>query len=154
MEQGLLHLHNFLRWLVLLFAVLTLYRCMRGMGSGKAFAAGDKKMALFLLICCDVQLLLGLALYYFKGWFNVLTSGGNVMSDKYTRFFAVEHLTGMLIGIILVHIGYSSIKKNIPDNTKFKKVFWYVLIAFIIIMATIPWPFREIVGRPLFPGMH
>jgi hypothetical protein len=154
MEQGLLHLHNFLRWLVLLFAILVLVRSMSGMGGNKAFAAGDRKMALFLMITCDVQLLLGLALYFMKGWFNVLTSGGDVMSNKGARFFAVEHIFGMLIAIILVHMGYTAIKKNITDAAKFKKLFWNVLIALIIILATIPWPFREIVGRPLFPGMQ
>ena len=153
MEQGLLHLHNFLRWLVLLFALLVIIRSLGGMGGGKTFAAGDKRMALFLLISCDIQLLLGLALYFMKNWVTVLTSGG-VMASKYNRFFAVEHLAGMLIAIILVHIGYSNIKKDIPDSSKFKMLFWYTLIALVIICITIPWPFREIVGRPLFPGMH
>ena len=154
MEQGLLHLHNLLRWLVLLFALLVIFRSVSGMGGNKPFAAGDRKMALFLMITCDVQLLLGLALYYFRGWFTVLTSGGDVMSNKYNRFFAVEHLTGMLIAIILVHIGYSTVKKNIDDRTKFKKLFWFVTIALLVILFTIPWPFRELVGRPLFPGMQ
>ncbi len=154
MQQGLLHLHNFLRWIVLLFGILVIIRSIGGMGGKKEFAAGDKRMALFLLISCDIQLLLGIALYFMKGWFTVLTSGADIMANKMNRFFAVEHATGMLIAIILIHIGYSAIKKNIPDSSKFKKLFWFTFIAFIIILVTIPWPFREIVGRPLFPGMH
>ena len=154
MQQGLLHLHNFLRWIVLLFGILVIIRSISGMGGKKEFAAGDKRMALFLLISCDIQLLLGIALYFMKGWFTVLTSGADIMANKMNRFFAVEHATGMLIAIILIHIGYSAIKKNIPDSSKFKKLFWFTFIAFIIILVTIPWPFREIVGRPLFPGMH
>lgn len=154
MQQGLLHLHNFLRWLVLLFAVLTLVRSMRGMGGAHAFTKSDKRMALFLMISCDIQLLLGLALYFMKGWMTVLASGADVMGNKYNRFFAVEHLTGMLIAIVLIHIGYSSVKKNIPDSSRFKKLFWFTLIALVIILATIPWPGRELIGRPLFPGMQ
>ncbi|HEY9176799.1 MAG TPA: hypothetical protein VIN07_03870, partial [Flavipsychrobacter sp.] len=69
------------------------------------------------------------------------------------HYWAMEHLLGMLIAIILIHIGYASVKKDIPDAAKFKKVFWYTLIALIAILITIPWPFREIIGRPLFPGM-
>lgn len=154
MEQGLLHLHNFLRWVVLLFALLTIIRSMMGLANNGAFTSGDRKTAMFLMISADIQLLLGLALYYLKGWFTVLTSGGDIMSNKASRFFAIEHLAGMLIAIILIHIGYAAAKKNIADRAKHKKLFWFTLIAVLIIMVTIPWPFREIVGRPLFPGMN
>lgn len=123
------------------------------MNGKKAFMPGDKKTALFLMISCDVQLLLGLALYFMKGWFNVLTSGGGFMKLPVQRFFAMEHAVGMIIAIVLVHIGYSATKKNIADSAKFKKLFWFTLVALIVIFATIPWPFREAIARPLFPGM-
>jgi hypothetical protein len=154
MEQGLLHLHNLLRWVVLLFALLVIIRSMMGMSSNTTFTAADRKTALFLMISTDLQLLLGLALYYLKGWVTVLSNGGDVMSNKYNRFFAVEHLAGMLIAIILIHIGYSASKKALVDRVKHKKLFWFTLIAVLIIIITIPWPFRELVGRPLFPGMN
>jgi hypothetical protein len=35
---------------------------------------------------------------------------------------------------------------------KYKKAFWFFVVALILILAAIPWPSREI-GRPLFPGM-
>ncbi len=153
MENGLLHLHNFLRWVILLFAILTIVRGLKGMSSGKVFTPGDKKTALFLMISADVQLLLGIALYAMKGWFSVLTSGGNIMANAATRYWAVEHQLGMLIAIILIHVGYSATKKNIADQAKFKKMFWFTLIALVVILISIPWPFRELVGRPWFPGM-
>lgn len=154
MENGLLHLHNLVRWLVLLFAVLTLVRSLAGMNGNKAFTNGDRKTAMFLMITADIQLILGLALYILRGWWKVLTSGGDIMSNAGTRFWTVEHITGMIIGIVLIHLGYSATKKNIKDQAKFKKVFWFTLLALIIILATIPWPFREVIGRPWFPGMN
>jgi hypothetical protein len=54
----------------------------------------------------------------------------------------------MLIAIVLITIGRGAAKKNIPDVAKFKKAFWFFLIALVIILVTIPWPFREGVGRP------
>lgn len=152
MLTGIQHLHNFLRWFILIFALWTIIKSMSGMSGGKSFTKSDKRPALFLMITADIQLLLGLILYVGKGWFDVLTSGG-FMKLTAQRFWAMEHMVGMLIGIILIHIGYSAIKKDIPDTAKFKKVFWFTLIAFIIILVTIPWPFREAVGRGLFPGM-
>lgn len=153
MQNGLLHLHNFMRWVVLAFALITIFRSLSGMNSGKTFTAGNKKAALFLMISADVQLLLGLALYFMNGWFAKLTSGSLDMSDKYQRFWTIEHMVGMLVAIVLIHIGYSASKKNVDDRTKFKKLFWFTTIALVIILVTIPWPFREMVGRPMFPGM-
>lgn len=122
------------------------------MGGGKAFTKSDKRPAMLLMITADIQLLLGLVLYVGKDWFKVLTGGG-FMKLPAQRFWAMEHMLGMLIAIVLIHIGYSAIKKDIPDASKFRKLFWFTLVALIIIFATIPWPFREIIGRPLFPGM-
>lgn len=157
MEKGLLDLHNLMRWLVLLFAILTIFSSLSGMTSGKTFTTRNKKIALFLMICCDIQLLVGLALYFLGPWGikNIQNQGmANVMKDSASRFFGIEHAFGMLVAIILVHIGYANAKKNIADSTKFKRLFWYTMIALLIIIITIPWPFREAVARPLFPGMH
>ncbi len=153
MESGLLHLHNFMRWVILVLLIITIARSLGGMNSGKVFTPGHRKTALFLMIATDIQLLLGLYLYISKGWFNALTSGGGVMSNAYSRFFAVEHLLGMLIALILIHVGYANTKKDIPDAAKYKKLFWFSLIALIVILVSIPWPFREAVARPWFPGM-
>jgi len=152
MQKGLLDLHNVMRWLILLFALLAIIKGLSGMNGKKPFGKGDRRIALFLMICCDIQLLLGLVLYYLNGWWSVLT-GGTSMASKPNRFFSVEHAFGMILAIILVHIAYSATKKNIPDGSKFRRLFWLTLIAIIIILATIPWPGREMVGRPLFPGM-
>lgn len=153
MQQGLLHLHNFMRWVIIVLAVIVIVKSMSGRNGGKEFTKGDKRNALFLMISADIQLLLGLVMYFMNGWFSVLTGGG-AMANKAARFWSVEHMFGMLVGIILIHIGYSAVKKNITDQEKFKKLFRFTLMAIIIILLTIPWPFREMVGRPLFPGMH
>lgn len=120
------------------------------MNGKKPFTAGNKRNALFLLISCDIQLLLGLFLYFANGWFANLSKGAEVMTNKALRFFTVEHNVAMILAIILVHIGYSGIKKSIADKAKHKRLFWFTFIALVIILASIPWPFREAVGRPWF----
>ena len=152
MDTGLLHLHNFLRWAVIILAVLTLVKAAMGMSGNKPFTNGDRKTALFLMISCDIQLLLGLALFFMRGWFNALSSGG-AMAQRYTRFFTVEHGLGMIAAIVLIHIGYSATKKAIADEAKHKRLFWFTLVAMILILATVPWPWRDEIARPLFPGM-
>ncbi|MDR3681596.1 MAG: hypothetical protein P4L41_16630 [Flavipsychrobacter sp.] len=149
-----LFLHSALRWLILLFALLTIASGLRGMGGGRIFGKGDKRNALLLLICCDIQLLVGLALYFGNGWLNMMTTNaGEVMKNTAQRFYAMEHNVMMILAIVLVHIGYSSVKKSIPDQSKFKRLFWFTAIALVVILAAIPWPARELIGRPLFRGI-
>jgi peptidoglycan/LPS O-acetylase OafA/YrhL len=149
-------IHNILRWAVLLFGVLALFSGMRGLNGKQDFTNGDKRTALYLLISCDVQLLLGLALYMMKGYHRAFSGGGmgEVMKNAPMRFWSVEHLTGMVIAIVLVHVGYAGTKGNRPHAAKFRRLFWCVLIAMLIMVATIPWPFRQAgIAQPWIPGM-
>ncbi len=151
----MLHLHSILRWIVLIVAIWAIVKMAGGRGGGKSFTASDKRPALFFLITMDLQLLVGLYLY-FTGAFgikNIRNQGfGNVMKDSMSRFFAVEHILIMLISVVLVHIGYSATKKAGSDKQKFNKAFWCFLIALLLIIAAIPWPFREALGRGWMPG--
>ncbi len=156
MDTALNHLHNIMRWAVLLFGVLTLISGLRGLNGKRDFTNSDKRNALFLLIACDIQLLLGLALYFMKGYHRVFSGGamGEVMKNQPMRFWSVEHITGMLIAIILVHVGYAGTKGSRPPAAKFRRLFWCTFIALLIIAVTIPWPFRAAgVARPWMPGM-
>jgi uncharacterized membrane protein YqhA len=156
MYNGLLHLHNFGRWVLLILLVIAIFKSLSGMSGNKAFTAGDKKIGLFLMITAHTMLLIGLYQWFVGPWGlqNIQNSGMKaVMQNNVFRFWAVEHITGMVLGIILITIGRASSKKNISDKAKHTKALWFYLIAFIIIMVTIPWPFRE-VARPLFPGMR
>jgi hypothetical protein len=95
-------------------------------------------------------LVLGLVLYFSKGWYTRLGE----MSDAVVRFWSLEHLVAMLIAIALVTIGRVSAKKTEVAKTKHKRHFWYFTIALLIVLANIPWPFREPgIARGLFPGM-
>jgi len=153
MYTGLLHLHSFIRWVILILEIVVIYQCYTGMSSGRPFGAGDRKTGLFLMISAHTQLLVGLYLYLAGPWglANIQNLGfGEVMKDKVARFYAVEHIFGMLVAIVLITIGRGVAKKAIPDRVKFKRGFWLFLVALIIILATIPWPFREGIARPWF----
>lgn len=155
MQTGLVHLHNLLRWIILILLLVSIFKSYSGYSSKKQFDAGDKKFWLFTMIASHITLLLGLYQWTFgrMGLFNTDdASVGSVMKDKVARFFLVEHPTLMILAIVFITLGHGMAKKAVDDETKYKKAFRYFLIALVLILVAVPWPFRE-VGRPWFPGM-
>ncbi len=155
MYNGLLHTHNLLRWIILLLLLVALYKSFADRRA--AFTTGHQKTGLFLMICCDFMLLIGLYQWITGPWGlkSIRANGMSaVMKEPVLRFFAVEHLVGMLIAISLVHIGYSYSKKAVPDAVKHRRTMLFYGLALLVILISIPWPFRDIgAGRAWFPGM-
>ena len=153
MYTGLVHLHNFLRWIILLLLIMAIIRHLKGMSGNKPFTEGDKKNGLFLMIVAHVQFLLGLIQWFVGdvGYRQVknVASFSEIMQTPVLRFWTVEHTAGMLIAIILITIGRGVSKKPLPDNIKHKRSFWLYLIALIFIIAAVPWPGRGEISRPL-----
>jgi hypothetical protein len=151
MYTALLYLHSILRWVILVLGIVAVFKSYSGMTAGKPFSAGDRKVGLFLMIAAHTTLLVGLYLWLTGPWglANIRNLGfGEVMKDRVYRFYAVEHLVGMLIAIILITLGRGAAKKPISDRAKHKRTFWFILVALVIILATVPWPFREGIARP------
>jgi len=148
-----LPIHNILRWAVLLFGIWAVISSISGVMSKRAYTGSDNKAGLFFMISCDIQLLIGLVLYFNGVWFEKVKSGmGAVMKDPIERFFAVEHALMMIIAWLLVHVGRSMVKRGDTDAQKHKRSLIYFGIAFIIIIAMIPWPFRiPGISRQIFP---
>lgn len=130
-----------MRWVVLALLVVTIFKAWSAKRNASGFSAGQAKLGLFSMISLHIQLLLGLALYFMKGWASMLGTPG-VMSSTVMRFFAVEHLVGMLIAIVLGTLGHSLVKRASTDELKNRRQFRYFLIALVIIIASIPWPIR------------
>jgi formate/nitrite transporter FocA (FNT family) len=51
---------------------------------------------------------------------------------------------GMVIAIALVTIGHVKAKKQSESWAKHKLIFTYYTIALILILISIPWPFRMV----------
>ena len=147
MLTGLTHIHSSFRYLGLLFILLTIVDSIIGMTSGKSYSKSSKLFALLGLIFSHVQLLVGLVLYFIgdKG-FKIITSVDGFMSIASARFFAVEHISTMIIAIALITIGYSKAKRIEASPGKFKTQLIFYSIGLILIFAMIPWPFMKDFG--------
>jgi len=157
MDTGLVYLHNILRWIILILLLASIFTSLSKWQGKKSFTAGDAKLWLFTMISGHITLLLGLYQVLF-GRFGIvsttLPAGTNIMKDSFYRFYWVEHPVSMIIAIVLITLGRRSAKMQVADNVKFKRAFWFFLVALLLILAAIPWPFREVIGRPLIPGMN
>jgi len=72
------------------------------------------------------------------------------MKEPYARFFTMEHMSMMLLAWVLVHIGRAQVKRAATDAAKHKKMLIFFGLAIVLILVSIPWPFREAIGKPLF----
>jgi hypothetical protein len=135
------HAHSGLRWVVLILLIATIVNAL-GKRSGGTVYPAKNKLALFGLISVHVQLILGLVLYLFLS--PMVSFEGGVMGDSVGRFYTVEHLIGMILGIVLVTVGYSKAKRQAGINKGWKTVGVFYLIGLLVILASIPWPFRNL----------
>jgi hypothetical protein len=133
MYNGLSHAHSGLRWVVLVLLIAAIVHAF--MKKDVGLDNQNRKLAMFAMI--HVQLLIGLVLYFIS---PKVQFGGEMMSNTVVRFYTVEHLLGMLLAIAVITIGYSKGKKT----ESFKPILIYYLIGLVLILVSIPWPFREL----------
>ncbi len=142
--------HNLIRWGVVVFGVWTLIQAISGVMTKRAYNKRDLLSSLFFSIFCDIQLLLGLVLLFTGPWIEIMKTGmGNVMKNSNNRFFIVEHALIMIVAWILIRVGSVKVKKA-PMAAKHKKMLLFFGLALLLILASIPWPFRTEVARPLY----
>jgi hypothetical protein len=154
MYEGLLHLHNLLRWVILIFLLLSIVRQLTA--GNQPYSGKDKGFGLPLLIATHLNAVIGLYQWIVGDWgLKLIQNNGmsTVMKDSVNRFWAIEHPLMMLIAAVLVTIGYGQRKSKHTARVQRRRAFIYYLLALIVILLAVPWPFREVIGRPLFPGM-
>ncbi|HQX44767.1 MAG: hypothetical protein IPP06_09835 [Saprospiraceae bacterium] len=151
MYEILLNLHSWLRWLVLGMAVVVIYNNYNGWKSGLVYSDKDKKLNTYMMLLLHSQLVIGLALYFGVSPMmkDIMANFGGSMKDSAQRFWSVEHMMGMVIGIIVAQIGASKAKKQSTDAQKFKTGFMWFTIAILIIILMIPFGIWN-VERPMF----
>lgn len=150
MYNFLLILHNFLRWIVVIAAAISVVRAFRGWRGSQPWTTADDRAGLIFTSAMDLQLLIGLLLMFV---FSPVTKAafsdmGSAMSDAVLRFFVAEHLPIMIIAIIIAHIGRARTKKIADDVLKHRTAFTLFGMTALLLLMAIPWPFIADYGRP------
>ena len=125
-------------------------KAIGGLAGKQEYAPSDGQSNFLFMLSMDIQLLVGLGLYFSGVWFERLKHLGDNMKDASLRFFTIEHEVMMIVAWILVHAGRVMVKKAPASSAKFKRSLIFFGIALLLILIAMPWPFREAVARPWF----
>ena len=149
MYPFILAVHNIMRWVIVVLAIVALVRAYRGWLGKRAWSQSDRKSGMFFSVALDIQFLLGLILYFglspiTRAAFSNISAA---MQNLDARFFLFEHFFYMLIAVVLVHVGVAAARRAIEDPVKHRRVAIFFSLAVLAIILGMPW------FRPLFPGL-
>ncbi|MCR4030187.1 MULTISPECIES: hypothetical protein [Flavobacterium] len=149
MHQSILIGHSFMRWLVLVSLIYSIYIAYKGYSSQLSFTKKDNLVRHWTATIAHIQLLFGILVYvqspivkYF--WRNFKDG----IQNMDTLFFGLIHVVLMLIAVVFITIGSALAKRRLSDKQKFKTMLVWFSIALIIIFIAIPWPFSPFANRP------
>jgi hypothetical protein len=146
-----LEAHSTLRLLLAVFCALLFVLGMLGSLSKGGLTVTGKLLLLLATIVADLQLLLGLALYFVwsPSTSQARADFGAAMKDPTLRYWAVEHSSAMLLAVVCVHVGKVLVGKATSDPSRHRwTVLWFgIALALIVVMS--PWPFSG-VARPFW----
>lgn len=137
------NVHSWTRWLVLLLALIAIFKALSGWIGRKPFDKQDNILGASFVGSMHLQLLLGLILYFVLSpmGLNAINSMGMgaVMKNAEARYWAVEHFSVMILAVILAQVGRSLSKKATTDLQKHKKSAIFYSVALVLVLSRIPW---------------
>ena len=142
----LLAFHSLLRWVAIAAGIAAAVVAVSGWSGRKPASPGLLRAGIAFVITMDVQLLIGLILYFAvspvtKMAFQNMTAA---MKVHELRFFTVEHTTYMLLAVILAHVGGAISRKGKTDRGKYRGASICYVLSLLLMLAGTPW------FRPLF----
>ena len=145
MYSIVLLLHSWIRWVALVGAVGTVLAALM---NRERTAEG---WSLVSMIGLDLQLLLGLWLYLVvsPNMAEIRAHFGEAMQNPQLRFWAVEHVTAMLVAVVVAHVGRVLARKAQAASAKRMRLLICFGLALVLMLVGIPWPGTK-AGRPLF----
>lgn len=143
MYDILLTLHNIVRWVVIILGVVAFALALAGWLGRRPWTEQMRKFASYYAISVDIQLLLGLLLYFTSPLvMGALQNFSGAMGNEAQRFFALEHPTFMILGLIFAHLGSALPKRAKNDRSKYLRAAIFIGISVLFVLAGTPWERR------------
>jgi cytochrome bd-type quinol oxidase subunit 2 len=136
--------HSGWRYLVFVLLIIAIIQAFSGWFGKKAYTEGNRKLNVFTLISAHIQFVLGLILYFL----SPLTKGST--AEELGRYWKMEHISMMILAVVLITVGNSRSKKLADAVAKHKSIAIFFGLAFIIIMVTIGLMVKSDPSKTLF----
>ncbi|MBI2257704.1 MAG: cytochrome B [Flavobacteriia bacterium] len=146
MYNILMKSHSGLRWVALFMLLYAIFNAISSKKSGQ-YLKKDKMINLFTMIVLHIQLLLGFILYFISPKVNFIDGW---MKITLNRFYGMEHILMMTIAVLLLTFGRKKAEKLSNPVQKHQKIALWYLVSLILILISIPWPFRTELGGSWF----
>jgi uncharacterized oligopeptide transporter (OPT) family protein len=135
--NGLIAAHSGLRYIVLALLLVAIVNAIMNLKSD-SYVKKDKLINLFTMIFLHIQLVIGLILYFVSPKVQFVEG---LMGNANLRFYAVEHISLMLLSIILITLGRKRAEMHPDMGKRHKLILRYYGLGLILIFIAIPWPF-------------
>lgn len=147
----LLVFHSYFRWIVLTAMFLQFIWLYINQKNNSLFSPKQYYLLLFFTLIYDIQLVLGFLLYsesiLVQSFWNDISLG---IKNRQIRFFGLEHVFMMTLGVFLVNLYTIITFKSINQKDIFRYLWKRYLWIFFIILSSIPWSFSPLTSRPNF----
>lgn len=140
MNLVLNHIHSFLAYLFLISCIVSIGYAAFNYFTKSEYTKTQWGLAKMTFISAHSQLLIGIANWIAMGAFTLFsTDASSIMKDAGLRKIYVEHPLINIIAIIIISIGYFTVKKSTTDESKNFKNLIYYTIGLLLILSRIPW---------------
>ena len=130
--------HSYWTFLSLFMIALVVLNAIHGKVYGRIFRVNDLRLSLFGIIFSQIQLLIGLILYFISPRFDKWSSVGmGVIKNEESRFYLVEYPIINILAIILITIGWSLHKGQSDSSKKFIRIALFYGFGFVFLISII-----------------
>src|SRR6266550_3972043 len=134
MYPHLLILHSLLRWLLVLMLVYMLVRAWLGYKRNYSFTSVDNTLRHWTATVAHLQLTVGMVLYFKSPYVAYFWQNPRLehLPLDYS-FFSLIHISLMILAVAVLTVGSAMTKRKVSSQEKFKTIFSWFLVAFVIL---------------------
>lgn len=144
-----LFLHSATRWVLLICLLYAIGRGVAGWAGRRPFTRRDNLIRHLTATVSHIQLLIGYVLYFQSPLTAYFRAHVQEPGQPFEfRFFGWMHVLIMTVAVIMITIGSAAAKRQDSDLRRFRTMTIWFVLALLLAMIAIPWPFSPLAHRP------
>ncbi len=142
--------HSYYRWIVLIAMLIQIVWIYINHRNKTTLEIKHYQWLVLFCMLYNIQLVLGWMLYLTSPISNAFWDDlPATLKNRQLRFFGLEHMSMMTLGIVLMNTLTFLAKKKV-GTPAFTYLWKRYIFIYIIILASVPWSFSPLTSRPNF----